>query len=52
MRWMVFNYLFAHNQHIWHNGSWVEPGPISILDVTYVYGWDPHTGDMCHKSYT
>ena len=44
--------LNAHDQYIWHNGSWDELGPISILDVIYVYGWDPHMGDMCNKSYT
>ena len=48
----IFYYLFTHNQYEWHKSSWDEPEPTSILDVTHVYGWDPHTGDIYHKSYT
>ena len=36
----------------WHDGSWDELEPISILDVIHICGWDPYTGDIDHKSYT
>ena len=52
MRWIVFYCLNAHNQYKWHACSWDEPESISVLAVTQVYGRDPHTGDMCDKSYT
>ena len=52
MRWMVFYCIFVHKQYEWHDGSWDEPESMSILDVTNVYGWDSHTGDMCGKAYT
>ena len=48
--WMVFYSIIAHNQYqmIW----WDEPEPTSVLNVIHVCGWDSHTWDMDHKSYT
>ena len=52
MWWMVFYYIFAHNQYEWHDGSWDDLGSESIIDVIHVYGWDPHTWDIYKNSYT
>ena len=49
--WYFILYLHMTNTK-WHDGSWDESKPISILDVIHVFGWDPHTGDIDHKSYT
>ena len=54
MRWMVFYFipcLYMTNTK-WHDGSWDELEPISILDVIHMCRWDPHTWDIDHKSYT
>ena len=60
MRWISFiswdEWYFIPCLHmtntIWYDGLWDESVPTSILDVIHMCGWNPHTRDMNHKSYT
>lgn len=52
MNGISFYSSFAHDNAIWHDGSWGQSEPTSILDVIHMWEWDPHRGDIDHKFYT